>query len=138
AWGLLGADMVQSAARTRVSDFVPGVLAEVNSVLAELFTTLTERSAAHADDAVQSARLDLRYKGQEHTLSIEVEVEGSKVTETEDVILERFVSEYARTFGATMNQDVELVSVRASTTVFLPRRELSYTPKNSDGQEDRV
>lgn len=138
AWGLLGADMVQSAARTRVTDFVPGVLAEVNSVLAELFTTLTERSAAHADDAVQSARLDLRYKGQEHTLSIEVEVEGSKVTETEVVILERFVSEYARTFGATMNQDVELVSVRASTTVFLPRRELSYSPKNSDGQEDRV
>src|SRR5690606_14877117 len=82
AWGLLGADMVQSAARTRVIDFVPGALSEVNSVLAELFTTLTERSAAHADDAVQSGRLDLRYKGQEHTLSIEVEVEGSKVTET--------------------------------------------------------
>jgi N-methylhydantoinase A len=138
AWGLLGADMVQSAARTRVIDFVPGALQEINALLGELFATLTERSAAHADDAVQSARLDLRYKGQEHTLSIEVDVDNGKIVESEDVILERFVSEYARTFGATMNQDVELVSVRANTTVLLPRRELSYSPNRSDGEDDRT
>ena len=138
AWGLLGADMVQSAARTRVIDFVSGALQEVNGVLDELFATLTARSTAHANHAVQSARLDLRYKGQEHTLSIEVAVEGGAVSEDETVILDRFVTEYARTFGATMNQDVELVSVRASTTVLLPRRDLSYAPKHSDGNNDRV
>ncbi|WP_421949961.1 hydantoinase/oxoprolinase family protein [Pelagibacterium sp.] len=137
AWGLLGADMVQSTARTRLLDFVPGVLEEVNAVLGELFATLKERSTAH-EDAVQSARLDLRYKGQEHTLTVEVDVTGGKITEPEPVILERFISEYGRTFGATMNQDVELVSVRASTTVLLPRRELSYTPKRSEGDSDRT
>lgn len=138
AWGLLGADMVQSAARTRVIDFVPGALDVVNGVLGELFATLTERSTAHANDAVQSARLDLRYKGQEHTLSIEVAVKDGAVTEDEKIILDRFVAEYARTFGGTMNQDVELVSVRASTTGLLPRRDLSYAPKHSGDNDDRT
>jgi len=138
AWGLLGADMVQSAARTKVMDFVPGANATVNEVLAQLFATLEERSSAHAENAVKSARLDLRYKGQEHTLSIEVGLSGAEVGETEQVILDRFVAEYARTFGGTMNQDVELVSIRASTTVLLPRRDLRYTPKRSDGADDRM
>jgi len=138
AWGLLGADMVQSAARTRVLDLVPGAFATVNSVLAELFAALAERSTTHAESSVKSARLDLRYKGQEHTLSIEVAVADRALAEAEPAVLERFVSEYARTFGGTMNQDVELVSIRASTMVPLPRRELSYTPRRADGADDRV
>lgn len=138
AWGLLGADMVQSAARTRVLDLVPGAFETVNAVLGELFASLEQRSSAHAKDAIKSARLDLRYKGQEHTLSIEVAVENGILVETEEVVLDRFVSEYARTFGATMNQHVELVSTRASTTVLLPRRTLSYTPKRADGDDNRV
>lgn len=138
AWGLLGADMVQSAARTKVIDFVPGALIAVNDVLAQLFSSLEERSSAHADRSVKSARLDLRYKGQEHTLSIEVALSGAKVGEDEKVILDRFVAEYARTFGGTMNQDIELVSIRASTTVPLPRRDLRYTPKRADGADNRM
>lgn len=138
AWGLLGADMVQSAARTRVLDFEPGALAEVNEVLVELFDTLKQRSAAHAKDSIASARLDLRYKGQEHTLTVEVAVGGASVIEDEQTVLDRFVTEYGRTFGATMNQDVELVSVRASTVVPLPRRELSYKPKQASGADERV
>ncbi len=138
AWGLLGADMVQSAARTRVLDFVPGVLGKVNSVLGELFGALQERSTAHAGDAVKTARLDMRYKGQEHTLTIEIAMDAGKVADDEEAILKQFVSEYARTFGATMNQDVELVSVRASTIVPLPRRKLSYSPKTDDGAQERT
>ena len=45
------------------------------------------------------------------------------------------MAEYAQTFGATMNQDVELVSIRASTTVPLPRRDLKYSPKQG-GETD--
>lgn len=138
AWGLLGADMVQSAAQTRVLDFVPGVLADVNEVLADLFEALQKRSTAHAEDSVKTARLDMRYKGQEHTLTIEVPMDAGKVADDEDAILKQFVSEYEKTFGATMNQDVELVSVRASTTVPLPRRELSYTPRAAEGAQERT
>lgn len=128
AWGLLGADMVQSAARTRIMDFLPENKAEIEEILGGLFDSLKERSAAHAERSVQSARLDLRYKGQEHWLSVEVPVDGNRIGQPIPAIIERFKAEYARTFGATMNEDVELVSVRAATTVPLPRRELSYTP----------
>ena len=138
AWGLLGADMVQSAARTRVMDFVSTNREQVDSVLAELFASLEERSAAHGERSVKSARLDLRYKGQEHWLSIEVPIEGHRVAQSFEDIVARFVAEYSRTFGATMNTDVELVSLRASTTVPLPRRQLSHTPKGDDVADDRV
>jgi N-methylhydantoinase A len=135
AWGLLGADMVQSAARTRILDFVPGNAALVEGILSELFATLGGRSEAHAGSAVRSARLDLRYKGQEHWLSVEVPLsEEGRLDEGVPSIRDRFVAEYTRTFGATMNDEVELVSIRASTTVPLPRRELSYTPGRSDGE----
>lgn len=133
AWGLLGADMVQSAARTRILDFVPGCETEINSLLGGLFSSLEERSTAHAERSVKTARVDLRYKGQEHWLSVEVPVEGRKIAQPVEEIINRFVAEYARTFGATMNEDVELVSVRAATTVPLPRRELVYTPARADG-----
>ena len=133
AWGLLGADMVQSAARTRVIDFAHASLEEINLVFAELWAALERRSSVHARSSVRSGRLDLRFKGQEHWLSIEVPIVEGKVGEAVKDIKSRFLAEYNRTFGATMNEEVELVSIRANTTVPLPRRKLSYRPKRADG-----
>lgn len=136
AWGLLGADMVQSAALTRIMDFVPGCLPQINDVLETLFATLAERSSAHGERSNRSARLDLRYKGQEHWLTVDVRLKDNAIDETVDGILGRFVEEYERTFGSTMNEAVELVSVRASTTVPLPRRELAYVPAPAESASD--
>jgi len=132
AWGLLGADMVQSAAQTLVRDFDTQVLDAINQTLARLFQSLAERREAGQHNATQSARLDLRYKGQEHTLSIEIAVRHDKAGESADTILERFVHEYARTFGATMNEDAELVAVRASLLAPLPQRQLSSPSRPTD------
>jgi len=129
AWGLLGAEMVQSAAQTLVRDFDTQILDTINQALARLFQSLTERRTTRQHDALQSARLDLRYKGQEHTLSIEIAVHEGKAAESVNTILERFISEYARTFGATMNERAELVAVRASLSVPLPQRQISALPK---------
>jgi len=129
AWGLLGADMVQSAAQTLVRDFDAHILDAINQTLARLFATLAGRRAAGQHNDIQSARLDLRYKGQEHTLSIEIAVQHDQACESADTILARFVREYARTFGATMNEDAELVAVRASLMVPLPQRQLSATSR---------
>ena len=138
AWGLLGADMVQSVARTKVMDFVPTNHDQINTLFAALFATLDDRSALHAKEAVRTGRVDLRYKGQEHTLSIEVQVAGNALSETIDTVLARFVAEYERTFGGTMNEGVELVSVRANTTVPLPRRDLNYRAKRAEGDDTGV
>jgi len=137
AWGLLGADMVQSAARTRIMDFVEASVPAINEVLAGLFKTISERSDRSEEGAVKSARLDLRYKGQEHWLSVEVPYEGGSLAEDVGSIAERFRAEYRRAFGNTMNDAIEIVSVRATVRVPLPRREAKFEHKPVANAESR-
>lgn len=138
AWGLLGADMVQSAARTRIMDFVEASVPAINEVLAGLFATISQRSDRSEDGAVKSARLDLRYKGQEHWLSVEVPFDGSGLGETVDNIAEQFRAEYRRAFGNTMNDAIEIVSIRATVRVPLPRREAKFERKFEAAGEART
>ena len=137
AWVLLGADMVQSAARTRIMDFVGASVPAINEVLAGLFKTISERSDRSEEGAVKSARLDLRYKGQEHWLSVEVPYEGGSLAEDVGSIAERFRAEYRRAFGNTMNDAIEIVSVRATVRVPLPRREARFEHKPVANAESR-
>ncbi len=123
AWGLLGADMVQSAARTVIKPFDDVVLPLVNATAFELFEAIRARRDS-ADDAEPSLRLDIRYTGQEHTLSVLVALQEGKISETTRDIGTRFKDEYARTFGATMNDGLELTSVRAQLKTLLPKRTL--------------
>ncbi len=119
AWGLLGADMVQSVARTRIMDLTDAALPEVDRLLGELLDELRERRRA---EAVASLRLDLRYKGQEHWLSVEVALQGERIAESTAAILDSFGQAYTRAFGGTMEEAVEIVAVRAMTRVQLPQR----------------
>lgn len=126
AWGLLGADMVQSAARTRIMDFVAASVPTINEVLGELFETIHRRSDRSEVGAVKTARLDLRYKGQEHWLSVEVPFEDEALAQPVAEIAERYRAEYRRAFGNTMNDAIEVVSIRATVRVPLPRREAKF------------
>jgi N-methylhydantoinase A len=114
AWGLLGADLVQTTARTRITPLTPAGLETVEATLAELFDELMRR-AAQGGDATRETHADLRYVGQEHTLTVALEGDA-------DALLERFRAEYERTFGLRMDEAVEIVSVRATLRTPLPRR----------------
>lgn len=135
AWGLLGADMLQSAARTMIKPFNEAVLPPVNAAASELFDAIRTRRDS-ADDAEPSLRLDIRYTGQEHTLSVLVALEEGKISETTREIGTRFKDEYARTFGATMNDGLELTSVRAQLKTLLPKRTL--VPPESGGSAQKA
>ncbi len=123
AWGLLGADMVQSAARTRVLDLTEANIATANNLLGELFEEVQQRSGGVKRETVRSARLDLRYKGQEHWLTLDVPVTANAISVSSDKIAADFSAEYLRTFGLTMNEVIEIVATRATIRVPLPRRE---------------
>lgn len=123
AWGLLGADMVQSAARTRVLELTEANIATANSLLAELFDEVQRRSDGVKRETVRSARLDLRYKGQEHWLTLDVPVTTNAISVPAHKIAADFSAEYLRTFGLTMNEVIEIVATRATIRVPLPRRE---------------
>jgi N-methylhydantoinase A len=134
AWGLLGADMVQSAARTRVLQLTDDNLVIATEILVELFSTMAARGDQQRHRPEKSARLDLRYRGQEHWLSIEVPFEDGRVAADAAIILGQFHGEYSRAFGSTMSDAVEMVSIRAATRVSLPRRQVAYKPLQTSGR----
>lgn len=131
AWGLLGADMVQSAARTRVLELTEANIATANSLLAELFDEVQRRSDGVKRETVRSARLDLRYKGQEHWLTLDVPVTTNAISVPAHKIAADFSAEYLRTFGLTMNEVIEIVATRATIRVPLPRREQRAATKGA-------
>jgi N-methylhydantoinase A len=112
AWGLLGADLTRERARTRILPLTDEGLARARALLEELGHELGE-----ADGAVREERLDLRYVGQEHTLTVTAPREARA-----DTLRSRFATEYDRTFGHTMEEEVEIVSLRAAVRIALPQR----------------
>ena len=128
AWGLLGADLTQAAARTRIMKLSDDALAEANDILKDLFATLEERQGPLRDGQSRSREvgLDMRYAGQEHNLTVPMEAPDGVVTASADAVLDAFTQEYERTFRNTMEEDAEIVSIRATLRLPLPRRESEY------------
>jgi N-methylhydantoinase A len=120
AWGLLGADLTQTIARTRITSLSVEGIAAANAGLVELYEDVGRR-AAH-EGSRRETRLDMRYVGQEHTLTIDVAGEDGSITQTPEELREQFRSDYERTFGLRMDDPVEIVSLRATVRTPLPRR----------------
>ena len=64
----------------------------------------------------------MRYLGQEHTITIGVPSGDGRVTVDVEEIRTTFKDEYQKTFGHIMDEEVEIVSVRATLRTPLPRR----------------
>ena len=128
AWGLLGADLTQAAARTKIMKLSDDALAEANDILTDLFATLEERQGPLRDGQSRSREvgLDMRYAGQEHNLTVPMEAPDGVVTASAEAVLDAFTQEYERTFRNTMEEDAEIVSIRATLRLPLPRRESEY------------
>ncbi len=134
AWGLLGADLTRTASRTRILKCTPKGIDEANQLLRTLFAEVESRTSA-ADRRGQSREvaLDVRYVGQEHTLTIAAVNADGDIAATPDEIRAAFMREYARTFGHTMDEAVELVNVRATVRKPLAHREQERIQAVTDG-----
>jgi N-methylhydantoinase A len=127
AWGLLGADITQTAARTRIMRLGDEALASANTVLADLFAGLSERAAAADGDAngvrpKAEVALDMRYVGQEHTLTVEVPWAAGRVEADVATISADFERDYARAFQHVTGEPVEVLNVRALVRANAPER----------------
>jgi N-methylhydantoinase A len=125
AWGLLGQDITRSAARTSIQTLDDEGLKAAKAVLGELFERLRERgSAAPAgiEEEVSEAALDLRYLGQEYTLTVRPRTADGVIAENAEEVRQSFEADYERTFGHTLAEPVEIVSVRATIRKPLPRK----------------
>jgi len=122
AWGLLGADMIQSTARTRILPLEDASIVEVNALLPALFAELHERAGGKVKAAEHLLRLDLRYRGQEHWLSVAVPLVDASIAIDAAAIRSTFTEEYRQTFGTVLEGVVEIVSTRATIRRLLPQR----------------
>jgi N-methylhydantoinase A len=132
AWGLLGADLAQTASRTRLVRLRDGAVSEVDGVAADLFAELESRTARTGMQ--REVHLDVRYVGQEHTLTITAPSSGGAVTASAPALGALFEREYARTFGHSMDEEHEIVTVRA---LVRESRELRRSPGSGEQRPAR-
>ena len=113
AWGLLTADLTQTLSRTSVQRLTAAGVESAAALANQLFSQLTAPGAGDATE--RELHLDLRYRGQEHSLTVAAPFVEGRIAGGPDALVELFEAEYARTFGITMDEELELVCVRAVT-----------------------
>ncbi|PPR47733.1 MAG: Acetophenone carboxylase gamma subunit [Alphaproteobacteria bacterium MarineAlpha5_Bin9] len=135
AWGLLGADLLQMNARTKILRLSDESINECNNILKELFSELEKRQKIDfsASNQIKEVALDMRWMGQEHTITLKLEKEkDGKISLNSNQLKDLFMNEYLRTFGSKLDTIVEIVSTRASLRVPLPRKSETGNIKQDD------
>lgn len=134
AWGLLGQDITRGSSVTAINPLTDAGLGEARATLHWLFDELAERGSE--DDGrgtTREAALDLRYVGQEYTLTVQwPEPENEDAASVE----QRFTAQYERTFGHSLDEAVEIVSVRGTARDALPRRSQERAATNGAGPRE--
>ena len=134
AWGLLGADLLQMNARTKILRLSDEAISECNDILKELFKELEQRQKIDfsTSSQIKEIALDMRWMGQEHTITLKLEDEkDGNISMDTETLKNKFVKEYQKTFGSKLDTIIEIVSTRASLRVQLPR-------KSESGKIDEV
>ena len=125
AWGLLGADLLQMNARTKILRLSDEAISECNDILKELFKELEQRQKIDfsTSNQIKEIALDMRWMGQEHTITLKLEDEkDGNISMDTETLKNKFVEEYQKTFGSKLDTIIEIVSTRASLRVQLPRK----------------
>lgn len=131
AWGLLGADVLRAGARTRVIPLDSTATQAIDASLKELWDELDDTSVSKfSEEDEREASLDLRYSGQEHSLTIPVTLHGKGIAHTAEQIRGAFVDAYRRTFGGELDGAVQITAVRAARRRPMPRRKLAASRSN--------
>ncbi len=122
AWGLLEQDVVRTAALTIVSPLDEGGVNRAQATLDNLFEALESRSEQRVAGTIgHEAEFDLRYPGQEYTMTVPVALEDRRIVDDPAVIAGRFAEAYERSYGHSFDVGAEIESVRAIERTVLPR-----------------
>jgi N-methylhydantoinase A len=140
AWGLLGVDLAQTSSRTRLTRLSAGGLRGARALVAELIAELDRRSAPDPRRTIE-VHVDMRYVGQEHTLTIVAPATDGVLDDDEGAVRDRFGLEYRRAFGAVMDEELEIVTYRVIATTPLrddasPRMATAPGERDGDGDPD--
>jgi N-methylhydantoinase A len=107
AWGLVGADVVRETAQTFIAELDEPNLARAREVLEAIQQHLVQRTGLTT--AHRSAALDLRYRGQDHALTVSAPPNASVAD-----VATAFASQYAKTYFQQLAHPIEIVTLRAA------------------------
>ena len=108
AVGLMQSDVSRSAARTLLRPLSPHIMHEVVDVATDLGLSFGPATDADSYELL----LDLRYRGQEHSLTIALPWALGEQTPPIELIESKFEAEYHASYGLNLPESVELVNVR--------------------------
>jgi N-methylhydantoinase A len=133
AYGCLTADVRYDAARTTRFDLTSGDAEAWTAPLREMERELLARLAEHgisADRARLARSMDLRYRGQNYELEIDVPARA-----TAGAMAERFAARHRLRYGYATGEPVQGVALRASAIV--PSAETGLPPLGDGGRRGR-
>ena len=110
AWGMLMSDLEYDLGQTVLTMLDDAALAQIEGVFAQLETEADQVLAAQSvppGNRVLLRRLDLRYNGQEHTLSVELR-------EADDTgsVIDRFHRRHVERYGHSLTEEVQILTAR--------------------------
>ena len=110
AWGMLMSDLEYDLGQTVLTMLDDAALAQIEGVFAQLETEADQVLAAQSvptGNRVLLRRLDLRYNGQEHTLSVEL-----RATDDTDSVIDRFHRRHVERYGHSLTEEVQILTAR--------------------------
>ena len=84
---------------------------------------------------MSEAALDLRYTGQEYSLTIAVPTQDDEIAGTSEDVAARFEAEYQKIFGHRMDEPIEVVAVRATARTPLAHHSAAGPAGADDGSQ---
>jgi len=123
AWGLLGSDLVRSAARTQLFVLSPDGLTRMNETIATMFEELESRGddRSFLEHGTRELGVGMRYTGQEHSLTISVPWINGRIGWDGHELERAFRDAYHKSFGIELDNAVEAVVLRTAIRKPLPR-----------------
>jgi N-methylhydantoinase A len=133
AWGMLATEQRRDFVRSRLSLLRETSMEEVAKIFAELeaeaIAYFTDDDTMPPDRLTVSMSCDLRYLGQEHTVTVPVDVNGSRLSN----ILADFHDMHEKTYTFRLaDTEVEFVTYRLKAEARVPRPEIK--PLASEGR----
>lgn len=141
AWGLLGQDLHQSAARTVLLPLSDDELPSVSDALGDLLAGLRHQAEHELAEVafIPEASLDVRYVGQEYPLSVAVRLDDrERVADAATEIATAYLNEASRAYGYRREAPMQVVSVRAALRAKLPRREATALTDQVAAEEREI
>jgi len=138
AWGMLMSDLEYDVGQTVLTMLDDATLAQMQGVLAQLESEADQVLAAQSvppENRVFMRRLDLRYNGQEHTLSVELEE-----ADDQESVAEKFHEQHLERYGHKLNEEVQILTARVRGVGLLdkPSRHLGDQSSGIDQTASRV